>query len=299
MRPMDVSVIIPCRGSASFVPKMVDMLRAQDFRGEWEAVFVDDGDEDVSWHAAVESAGMRLVVRPHRGVSAARNAGLDAARGEVVLFVDADDGIDSGYVGRMFAAADGVDFAWGDAEVVGEDGRASSSRAAGGPEPGTVLEGDAIRDFVWRRCFGYRLRDLAWLPFPGGMWRRCGRELGGVWSRAFRRSAIGGLRFVEGLRNAEDSIFLCAFAAGAATMRVTGPSGYRYMPRRDGALAVENRGANKLESKFSLRDARRALDPGMAHWRGTFVLSALEVLRLGGVGAALRYLRGKPLVSGV
>ena len=292
---MDVSVIIPCRGSAAFVPKMVEMLRAQDFRGEWEAVFVDDGDEDVSWHAAVESAGMRLLVRPRLGVSAARNAGLDASTGEVVLFVDADDEIDAGYVGRMFAAAEGVDFAWGDAEVVGEDGRSSSTRSAGSPAAGSVVEGESIRGFVWRRCFGYRLRDLAWLPFPGGMWRRCGRELGGVWARAFRRSAIGGLRFVEGLRNAEDSIFLCAFAARAATMRVSGPSGYRYRPRRDGALAVESRGRNMLEAKFALRDARRSLDPGMSHWRGTFVLSALEVLRLGGCGAALRYVRGKSL----
>ena len=292
---MDVSVIVPCRGAAAFVPKMVEMLCAQDFGGEWEAVFVDDGDEDVSWHAAVESAGMRLLVRPRLGVSAARNAGLDASAGEIVLFVDADDEIDAGYVGRMYAAADGVDFAWGDAEVVGEDGRASSTRSAGSPAAGSVLEGESIRDFVWRRCFGYRLGDLALMPLPGGMWRHCGRELGGVWARAFRRSAIGDLRFVEGLRNAEDSIFLCAFAARAATMRVAGPSGYRYRPRRDGALAVENRGLKKLESKFALRDARRSLDPAMSHWRGTFVLSALEVLRLGGVGAALRYLRGNPL----
>ncbi len=292
---MDVSVIVPCRGSAAYVPKIVEMLRAQDFRGEWEAVFVDDGDEDVSWHAIVESAGMRLLVRPRLGVSAARNAGLDASAGEIVLFVDADDEIDPGYVGRMYAAAEGVDFAWGDAEVVWEGGSASSTRSAGGPPAGSVLEGRSIRDFVWRRCFGYRLRNLAGLLLPGGMWRRCGRELAGVWARAFRRSAIGDLRFVEGLRNAEDSIFLCAFAARAATMRVSGPSGYIYRPRSDGALARENAGRNRLESKFALRDARRALDPGMSRWRGTYVLSALEVLRLGGVRAALRYLRWKPL----
>jgi hypothetical protein len=73
-------------------------------------------------------------------------------------------------------------------------------------------------------------------------------------------------------------------------MRLAGFTGYRYMQRRDGALATENGDRRrKVESKFALRDARRALDPGMTHWRGTFLLSALEVLHLAGLRAAARY----------
>ena len=52
---------------------------------------------------------------------------------------------------------------------------------------------------------------------------------------------------------------------------------------------------NRLVGKFTLRDARRRIDPGKTHWRGTFVLSALEVLKLAGPRTALRYVTGKPL----
>ena len=78
-------------------------------------------------------------------------------------------------------------------------------------------------------------------------------------------------------------------------MRVAGPVGYTYVLRRGGSLVRENRGARKLVSKFELRDARRALDPGMERWRGSFLLSVLEVLRLGGVRAAFRDATGRTL----
>ena len=296
---MDVSVIVPCRNAGRFAPKMSAMLAAQDFAGTWEALFVDDSDpESAQWRGAAESAGMRVVPSRGRGASAARNTALGIARGEVVHFVDVDDEIPPDYLSRMFAAADGVDFAWGDAEVVTEGRPPRPTRADGpGPAVGDVLEGGAVRDFVWRKCFGYRLRDLPKAILHGGLWRRCGRELGSVCWRAFRRSVVGDLRFAEGLRNGEDSVFLCAFAQRARTMRVAGPTGYRYLSRSDGSLASENADAGlKLEGKFALRDARRELDPSMSRWRGTFVLSVLETLRLGGPAAAFRYLCGRPLV---
>lgn len=291
---MDISVIVPCRLAARFAPKLAAELAAQTFRGEREFIFVDDADpESGEWRGAAESAGMTVVPSRGRGVSAARNTALDMARGDVVLFIDVDDEVPPDYLERMAAAAAGVDFAWGDAEVCeeGRPPRSTRSPMTGGVKAGDILEGEAVRDFVWRRCFGYRLRDVPKALLPGGLWARCGRELGGVWARAFRRGVIGDLRFVEDLRNGEDSVFLCAYAARARTMRILGQTGYRYLLRRDGSLAKENSDPRlKLEGKFALRDARRALDPRMERWRGTFFLSALEALRLGGASAAVRYL---------
>ena len=69
---------------------------------------------------------------------------------------------------------------------------------------------------------------------------------------------------------------------------------YVYEVRQDGAAAVGN-GAGKSRNKFLLRDARARLDPGRRHWRGTFLLSALEVLLDSGARQAWRYIRGLPV----
>lgn len=66
---------------------------------EWELLFVDDGSTDDSTEvarraAAAHSERMTLLTHPdggHRGMSASRNLGIEAARGEFVAFLDADD----------------------------------------------------------------------------------------------------------------------------------------------------------------------------------------------------------------
>lgn len=289
---MVATVIVPCRRAEMFAPAMAAQLAAQRFDGEWEAVFVDDeAERPAPWRDAVEARGFIVVESRSRGASAARNAGLDAARGEIVLFADVDDGISPDWVATMVEGARDVDLAWGGATVRSPDG---AEWYAGADGRGEILEGSAVRDFVWRRCLGYRLRDLPKALLPGGLWKNCGRELGSVCWRAFRRSVIGGLRFPEGLRNGEDSVFLCAYAKRARAMRIIGATGYVYRMRGDGSLMTENTDRRlRLEGKFALRAARRAVDPRMTHWRGTFLLSVLETLGLGGPGAALRYICGR------
>ncbi len=56
---------------------------------DYETIVVDDGSTD-STAKISEAAGARLIRREHLGLGAARNAGVDAARGEIVAFIDAD-----------------------------------------------------------------------------------------------------------------------------------------------------------------------------------------------------------------
>ncbi len=91
-----VSVIIPCYNQAAWLPKAVASLQAQTL-GNWECIVVDDGSKDntaeVVSNLALLEKRVRLVQQPNGGSAAARDRGLQEAKGEYVQFLDADDTI--------------------------------------------------------------------------------------------------------------------------------------------------------------------------------------------------------------
>jgi glycosyltransferase involved in cell wall biosynthesis len=90
-KPPLVSVIIPTYNRAWILKEAVDSVLAQEFKG-FEVVVVDDGSTDATAELLAAYAGRVTVLRQANcGVSAARNAGLAAARGELIAFLDSDD----------------------------------------------------------------------------------------------------------------------------------------------------------------------------------------------------------------
>lgn len=87
--PPTVTVIIPCHNQAHFLASAI--RSAQDQGGvSLDVIVVDDGSADDTQMVA-RRCGAALVAQANRGVAAARNAGLQAASGEFVIFLDADD----------------------------------------------------------------------------------------------------------------------------------------------------------------------------------------------------------------
>jgi glycosyltransferase involved in cell wall biosynthesis len=90
MRGPLVSVIVPVYNAERFLQEALDSVRAQDYEPV-EIVVVDDGSEDGSAAVAKSFEGVRYVFQSNQGPSAARNAGIAAAGGEFIAFLDADD----------------------------------------------------------------------------------------------------------------------------------------------------------------------------------------------------------------
>ena len=91
---MKISVIIPVYNAEAHVRRTLDSVCAQTFR-DWECICVDDGSTDGSGAILDEYAAkdprFRAVHQANGGEGAARNAGMDAATGEMIAFLDADD----------------------------------------------------------------------------------------------------------------------------------------------------------------------------------------------------------------
>ncbi len=86
-----VSVIIPTYNRACLVQRAIRSVLDQTFR-DFELIVVDDGSQDGTLAALGSYQGkLQVVSQANRGVSAARNAGLAKAKGELLTFLDSDD----------------------------------------------------------------------------------------------------------------------------------------------------------------------------------------------------------------
>ena len=82
------SVIVPAYNAAATLGDCLASLRTLNYP-DYETIVVDDGSTDSTAQIA-EQAGLRTIRLEHRGLAAARNAGVEAASGEIIAFIDAD-----------------------------------------------------------------------------------------------------------------------------------------------------------------------------------------------------------------
>jgi len=91
MSPPFVSVVIPTHNYGRFICETIESALAQSY-SPIEIVVVDDGStDDTPQRLAVYGHRVRYIYQPNRGVSAARNNGIAAARGELIAILDSDD----------------------------------------------------------------------------------------------------------------------------------------------------------------------------------------------------------------
>lgn len=103
-----ISVIVPVYNVEEYLPRCVDSILAQTYRN-LEIILVDDGTKDHSDEIcdayAQKDPRIKVIHKENGGLSSARNAGIDAARGEYLAFVDSDDWIEPDMYAHMLSTA--------------------------------------------------------------------------------------------------------------------------------------------------------------------------------------------------
>lgn len=178
-----ISVIIPAYNEPSNLIRAVDSARLQTYT-PLEILVIDDHSTDNTAEVAQALAAAHREVRfcqvpeGRNGVSAARNVGLEQARGELITFLDADDALEPtmlevlvGLMQETEADIVGCDFREGDGSTKTYRGHDIISR-------GILIDHDTR-----------------------------------VWSKLYRRAAMHGVRFREDMTIGEDMLFLLSVAA--------------------------------------------------------------------------------------
>lgn len=202
---MFLSFIIPLYNASRFIQVALDSIYQNPLdENVYEVVVIDDGSTDdgadVVKEYAAKHENLRLIQQPNSGASAARNRGIEVAKGVFVWFVDADDRIEPKI----------LDTVW---QIYQE-------------KPETELFGFNHTDWCGdeeRPRVTYRKRvstdGLGLLRSHPYMY---------LWNRIFRRSAIGDIRFPEGTRNTEDWYFDLMVFARLKHVECIPMSGYYY-----------------------------------------------------------------------
>lgn len=105
---LGVSVIVPVYNAEKYLKRGVDSILGQTYT-DFELILVDDGSQDESGRMcddyAMSNPQIHVIHQANKGVSAARQVGLDAAIGEYVIFADPDDWIDPTMLDDLYQKA--------------------------------------------------------------------------------------------------------------------------------------------------------------------------------------------------
>ncbi len=180
-----ISIIIPVYNVEKYLKDCLDSVIAQTY-SNWEAICVDNGSTDKSLEILKEYArndNRIKIFTSEKGVSKARNCGLDNAKGYWITFVDSDDVLHKDYIKNLYKAVtkNNVEFAWCKNKTFKDDEWFTPDIS----NTATSVEGNLLDLLVNNSRILYNA----------------------VWGKLFSVKSINKMRFPENVAIAEDKIF--------------------------------------------------------------------------------------------
>ena len=214
-----VSVIVPVYNVERYLPACVESILGQTHRNI-EVILVDDGSSDGCGSLCDDYAHrdrrVRTIHQANRGLSAARNAGLDVAEGEFVSFVDSDDAVSPFFVETLLGG------------MVAEIPKSGSSFSVDIVQCGFCRERQELErplgEVAYERLTGLQASERLQFDSTGGCTV--------VWNKLYRRELFENLRFPEGKRHEDEFVtYWALWMAGGVS--VTDACLYYYRQRGD------------------------------------------------------------------
>lgn len=238
---MEISVIIPTYNSADVILDCVDSIVSQDFQNI-EILIVDDGSTDgtasVLTDLLATDKRIKYFWQQNKGVSAARNIGIMNAKGDLIIFADADDQFPENilylYAETFFRKK--YDICIGD--FLNVDNKGKSLIRTLTTQPGLLGVGDRLA--LLSGC-------IDGVGFDG---KHPTKMMGAVWAKAFSRKFLmkNKLQFDEGLSQAEDIHFMFRALSLASNYYYLGKVSYIYYVNK---LSSSHRKDSKIKYELS------------------------------------------------
>lgn len=214
MNQVKISVVIPVYNAEEYLDACLASIQDQSM-SSFEAIMVDDGSTDSSplicERYSATDPRFKLIRKPNGGVSSARNAGLEIAQGEYVMFVDSDDVLLPDAMNTLYEASQGrADFVLGGFETYLEN----ILRDKRSPHAG-FFEGETLTVFYDRNV----VHNGVYLNSP--------------WAKLYSLRIVKerNLMFRHGVSYGEDMLFVHSFLLHADRIAVTAAPVYGYNVR--------------------------------------------------------------------
>ncbi|MBQ3865882.1 MAG: glycosyltransferase family 2 protein [Clostridia bacterium] len=247
-----ISVIVPVYNTEPYLARCLDSILAQD-ETDFEILAVDDGSPDNSGAILEDYAARDGRVRPiHRengGLSAARNTGMDHARGALFAFVDSDDFVTPVFLSSMLRALRETDADIASCGYVNEIGE---------------------------KRLVYEVPEIVTLDPKTALSRMCYNDGYYVttWDKLYKRELFDGVRFPEGKLFEDtattfrltDKAKRVALAPGIGYHYVTSPNSIttgKWSPKKMDYLEAADAMTDYIEQKYP--DLKRACDRKRVH----------------------------------
>lgn len=192
----EISVIVPVYNTEKYVEECIESVLAQTYT-DFELILIDDGSEDNSREICREMGRkddrIRLIQMEHRGVSAARNAGMDAAVGKYLFFLDSDDMIHPQLLEALY-------------EVQEKNQTVIASVGWYSDEDDNFQKAEHWKiktDNMWESIYLDSENAIQY-----GVFRNTTITLYGIGGKMIQRKAVEFVRFDESLSHGEDTLFL-------------------------------------------------------------------------------------------
>ncbi|MBS6685932.1 glycosyltransferase family 2 protein [Thomasclavelia spiroformis] len=223
-----ISIIIPVYNVEKYISKCLDSVINQTYQN-LEIIIIDDGSPDKSYKICKnylqKDSRLKLIRQKNKGLSGARNTGLENSTGKYVFFLDSDDYINSETIEILYKNAIfyNSDIVMCSSRIIDEDSNKLIQKDS--------LLNDYNQDI-------HKIMKNIILPLKTA-----------AWGKLIKRSLIGNERFLEGHIHGEDLEFLLRILKKDTTFSTIDYLGYNYLKRKQ-SITTSNFSEHSFDEVF-------------------------------------------------